>query len=327
MDITAERLQNILFKLLPSLYTDRIEREARYARIDDYKRITFNIYAVFFTGLLVFGLLFQAGQVIKLTVLIIGIPLAFLTPYIVLSLLANRRRKQIEEVLPDALQLVSANIQSGLTIEKAFLLSARDEFGPLADELKRTAMEMFGGKPVDEALQDLAEANNSELFEETLTLLQDGIEAGGKTSQLLESSAKDIQKSLQLRDEIATNVKMYSMFILMAATFGAPILYSLSVFLTEQTQGIFSSQNINFEDLPSTGLIQIKEPSFRPGFFADFSVVAILVSNFFAAILISEIKNGNAKEGFKLIPILITVSLIVYFTSSTILEIVLGGII
>jgi len=134
----------------------------------------------------------------------------------------------MENVLPDALLLVSANLKSGLSIEKAFLLSARDEFGPLAEELRQSAMEMFGGKPVDDALLEMEDRIKSELFKETLKLLVDGIESGGNTAELLESSADDIRASLELQEEISSNIRMYTIFILMAAMIGAPLFCSQS---------------------------------------------------------------------------------------------------
>lgn len=318
-------MRTFVFNLIPSRLKDGIVREAHYAKIHNPKRLTFNIYAVSFTLLTLFVLLFEASVPVKIAGSVIFAPIALIAPYMLFSLMANKRRKQIEEVLPDALNLISANIESGLTIEKAFLLGARDEFGPLADDLQRTSMRMFGGTPIDEALKELEDETNSEMFEETLRLLRDGLEAGGKVSNLLESSANDVQKSLHLRDEIAANVKMYSLFILMASIFGAPILFAVSTFLTKSTAQLWGSQSINFDELPSAGLLEFQQPDFRPEFFADFALVAIIISNIFAALIISEIKNGNVKEGIKYVPIYVVVAIIVFFTASTAINAVIGG--
>ncbi|MDY6777280.1 MAG: type II secretion system F family protein [Candidatus Nanohaloarchaea archaeon] len=325
MSLDMERLQELVYHALPGFYRDRMEQKALYARIPNHKSLTFNIYIVFSVILAIFLLIFQASLLFKAAVTVIAVPIIINLPYLVFSLLANKRRKEIEQVLPDALHLVSANIKSGLTIEKAFLLAARDEFGPLANDLKHAAMSMFGGEPIDEALEGLADRTNSELFAETLNLLRDGIESGGNVSDLLESSAADVQKTLHLREEIAANVQMYSIFILMASLFGAPVLFSVSVFLTRSTASLWSSQSVNFENLPSTGILTMQQPSFRPEFFADFALAAIIISNLFAALIISEIKNGNVKEGLKLIPVFVVVAVIIFFLTSSIITLAFGG--
>lgn len=321
-----DRIINTTYNILPEFYREKIEREASHAHIHNYRNLTVDIYAGFLSLLAIFLLIFQASATVKIATTVVGLPIIFALPYLIFSLMANKRRKQVEEVLPDALQLISANIQSGMTIDRAFLLSARDEFGPLAKDLKKAAMEMFGGKSVEDTLQQLSDDTNSELFEETLNLLQDGIESGGQVSKLLESSADDIQKSLHLREEIASNVKMYSLFISMAAMFGAPLLFSVSVFLTRTTGDMWSSESINFEDLPSTGPFEFSEPSFRTAFFADFSLVAIIISNFFAALIISEIKNGSVKEGFKYAPIFVIIAVVVFFATDTVITAAFGGL-
>jgi archaellum biogenesis protein FlaJ (TadC family) len=239
--------------------------------------------------------------------------------------MADKRRKEVEDVLPDALQLISANIKSGLTIEKAFLLSARDEFGPLAVDLRQGAMQMFGGTPVEDVLEDMSKSTKSELFQETIRLLQDGIESGGKVSQLLEASSRDIRKSLHLREEIAANVQMYSMFILAASLFGAPILFSVSVFLTERTTSLWAGQNL--QNLPDAGggFFNFSAPSLEPAFFADFAMASIIISNIFAALIISEIKNGTVKDGLKYIPLLVIVAVVIFSLTNVVLTSALGS--
>lgn len=320
-----ERIYRSLYNALPGFYRERVEQQARYARMHNEVRFTVNTYLVALTLLLIYLLLFQGSTLVKTALTLILFPIIVGLPYLLFSLFANKRRKQIEQVLPDALNLISANVESGLTIDRAFLLAARDEFGPLGDDLKEAAMDMFGGKPVEEALEELKKSTNSELFDETLNLLQDGIASGGKVSKLLESSANDVQKSLQLREEIGANVKMYSLFITMASMVGAPLLYGVSVYLTRRSSEMWSSQSIDFDNLPDSGVFTMQEPSFRPDFFADFAIISIVVSNVFAALIISEIKNGSVKDGFKYAPIFSIVGIIIYFVITAVIQGTLGG--
>ena len=72
--------------------------------------------------------------------------------YAALVVLANQRIAVIEEMLPDFLSIIASNIKSGLTYDRALLVSARKEFGPLAKEVNRAAKETLSGKPLPDAL-------------------------------------------------------------------------------------------------------------------------------------------------------------------------------
>ncbi len=308
--------------LLPDEYMDRVEEQAHYARLAGYRDITAVILVV---GALIAALLAAFLPVSPLFRALVGVGMlviVFAFPYLLFSILAEKRRRTIEQVLPDALLLISANIESGLTVDKAFLVSARDEFGPLAEADRLAAMKVVGGTPVEEALTELADSTNSELFEETLKLLVDGISSGGKVSSLLESSAEDIRASLQLRQEIATNVRMYSMFIMIAAVVGSPLLFGVSTYLTETTAQLWATADV--ASVPAQGVISLEQPEIDVGFFRMFAVAAIAISNVFAALLISEIKNGTMKDGLKKIPIFVTVSIAAFYAGLHVIRIVLG---
>lgn len=316
----------IIYEKLPEAYKEKLELEAKYAAISNVERITTSLMLatamVITLGLMLlpYGLLFKFSA----AVLFLALGPA-VTPYIVISIAAERRKNEMESVLPDALLLISANLKSGLSIEKAFLLSARDEFGPLAEELRQTAMEMFGGEPVEESLENMRGRVKSELFKETLKLLVDGLQSGGNTAELLESSAEDIRNSLELREEINSNIRMYVIFILMAAVVGAPLLFSISVYMSTTTAGMW--ENVNVEDMETGGQLgmSFQQPDVNTAFFEEFSIMAIIMINFFAGLIISEIKNANIKEGAKYIPVLVTISVLLFFIIKGAVASVMGG--
>lgn len=316
----------LFYESLPKKYRKNLELEAKYASIENYEQITSTLMSVSLFVTMLVSVLVPYGPVVKASLFaLMGPASAFLVPYIIISIAAERRKNEMENVLPDALLLISANLKSGVSIDKAFLMSARDEFGPLAEELRLSAMEMFSGEPVEEALMDMEDRVKSELFKETLKLLVDGIESGGNTAQLLESSADDIRNSLELQQEINSNIRMYVIFILMAAVLGAPLLFSISVYMSETTANMWS--NANLENMRTGGDIGLSfsAPEVDTSFFEQFSVMAIITINFFAAIIISEIKNANMKEGAKYIPVMITISVVLFFITKNVISSVMGG--
>ena len=53
--------------------------------------------------------------------------------YMWLLLSVDAKAKFVEKMLPDALQLMASNMRSGITSDKALLMAARPEFGPLSE--------------------------------------------------------------------------------------------------------------------------------------------------------------------------------------------------
>ncbi len=327
------------YELLPSRYKDKIEQEALYAALDEkVEKYTLSGMVFGFVVTLAGILYFAPFQLpVKIAVsLIAATVVGPATPYMYISIKAERRKKEIEKILPDALRLVSANIKSGHTMEKAFLLSARDEFGPLADEMRKTAMEIYGGEPVEDALQDMEDRMKSELFQETLKLLRDGLKSGGDTAELLDSSADDIRNSLEIRDEIKSSIRMYTIFIMMAAVGGAPILFSISTYMARRTTGMWSEADMgSMQSAGGGGMggmgsqigfdISFSAPDVNIALFEQFALMTIVTTNMFAALIISEISNGNVKQGIKYIPPFTIVSVLLFIGVKSAIAGAMGG--
>jgi hypothetical protein len=319
--------KDLLFSLLPARYIELIEKDAKLAHIRDYKKIT--LFSLFLVPLIsiIIVLSFNFSILIHTLILLTSIPLAFFIPHAIMSLQAERRKKEIEEVLPDALLLMSSNIKSGLTIDKAFLFSAREEFGPLAEEIQLAAMKIFSGRNVEDVLDDMQENTNSEVYKEVLGLISNGIRAGGELSKLLESSARSIRKTMLIQKEAESNVKVYAIFITMAALFAAPFLFAISNYLSETTAFIWSSSQIDLEKIPSQGFLKISKPDFNPQTIKNFSLVVLSIISFSSALIISEIRTGSAKNGFKTAPLFLIVALAMYYICQFVIQKLFSGLV
>lgn len=89
-------------------------------------------------------------------VLVIGV-LAWAAPSLVLYQLAYERSQQVLRSLPDALDLLTISVESGLGFDAAVAQVARNSDGPLAEELVRVLQEMQIGTGRIDALRALAQ--------------------------------------------------------------------------------------------------------------------------------------------------------------------------
>ena len=149
--------------------------------------------------------------------------------YVILFLMAQGRSKFIEDVLPDALQLMSSNIRAGITTDRALLLSARPEFGPLSKEIALAGKRIFAGGVVEDELVDMTKRIRSKVLERTVYLIVQSIKSGGELGRLLIQTADDLRNQESIRKEIEATVLVYSILILFSVGLAAPFLWKISL--------------------------------------------------------------------------------------------------
>ena len=239
-------------------------------------------------------------------------------------MIADKRAKFTEEVLPDALRLISSNIRSGLTPDRALLLSARPEFGPLEKEIRTSAKLTLSGESIESAIQAISKRINSRTLKYCVDLLAEGIARGGNLPSLLDGLANDIRQTKILKKEVHAIVMMYAIFIFFAAGIGAPLLYGISSFLVKTMQEIGSKASIQ-QTLPgSMKFMTFQSIQLSPEFIIIYVSISLGVTSLFGGMLVGLIQEGSEKAGFKYIPVLLALSLSIFFLTRMMVERMLG---
>ncbi len=311
-----------VYSLLPRNYRKKIEREKTYAGIEGDKSAFCGaiMLIMWLIGLVETSVLFFTfGVPLHLAVIPMGIlfPFGYFLPYLIFTYLADARRKRMEVVLPDILMLISANIKSGLTIDRAILFASRPEFGELSDEFKKVAFEIYGGEEVSEAFRKMLTRIKSIALERTVKLLLEGLKSGGTIASLLEETANDLRNVEVLQREIRSNVSMYMMFIFLAGVVAAPFLFAISKVLINTSSSAWGTMNIN-QDVASFmggGFISLKPTKIDTGAFSLFSILCLSINIIFASMLISIIQHGDAKAAIKYIPLFMVIAFAIYYGS------------
>ena len=242
-----------------------------------------------------------------------------------LALRVDAKAKFVEEVLPDALRLMASNLHAGLTIDKALLLAARPEFGPLQEEIMYMGKEVTVGKDFVEALYGITKHIRSDKLLKTVNVIASSIRSGGQLAPLLEQTSRNLRDQYFIEQKIRANIKMYIIFIFAAVGVGAPMLYALSTFLVEVLTGILSGIDIP----PTAGLdlpLNLAKTSIDVGFVKAYVITAILVTAVMGSFIVGLIQRGSEREGFRYIPIIVALSLTVFFVVRFLIGQLLGGL-
>lgn len=234
--------------------------------------------------------------------------------YMAVDLKIFRRKVDIEEVLPDFLQLAASNINAGMTIDRALWYAVRPRFGVLAKEIEIVAKETMGGVDLKTALERFASRYDSTVLKRSVSMLNEGVEAGGKIGDLLNRIAINIQEQRAMLKEMSANVTTYVIFITFATVVAAPFLFALSQVLIEVVKNLGSALGSSSSVAGGVGLsLSFSGTGVTTSDFRIFAIVSLILTSFFSAMMISIIKKGNVKSGVKYIPIFILVSLALYF--------------
>lgn len=287
--------------------------------------------ALFIAGILLgalsFALVEGAGEIRAAAALsvFLGIHIA---AYAQLLLASNSRAAKVEDVLPDFLSLVASNIRAGLTSDKALIVSAREEFGPLTKAIYKAGKSSVTGMPLDQVMMQMCEYINSPVLRKTIMLIVEGMQSGGDLADLLERTALDIRKFRSVRKEVNSIILNYELFILAAVTLGAPLLYSVSTFLVDIMLKIKSKISISSDSASMlSGQVGIFKGKLllTPDAVAFFASVAIVVTVFFGCMAVGVMTTGRRVDGLKYFPVLALVGLGILFGIRAALMAVLGG--
>ena len=238
------------------------------------------------------------------------------------------RRKEIEAVFPDFLQLTAANINAGMPIDRALWFAIRPRFGILAKEMENVAKATMVGENLNKALIDFSEKYDSIVIKRALNLLLEGIESGGEVGDLLTRVANNMRETEILKKEMASNVMTYVIFILFATLGAAPFLFGLTTELVVIMKSILGGIQIGESTQSFGGIgggLSISGGAVSVTDYQIFAIFSICLSSFFAGIITSIIQKGNAKEAYKRIPLFMVIGVVNYFIAYKALNLLLGG--
>jgi hypothetical protein len=293
--------------------------------------LTFSLlFSTAFTIILIFDMWVFGFPDIAIPVGLVGGIVIFAIIQVSVVLIADSRAAQVEKILPDALQLMAANVRAGMTVDKAIWLSARPEFGIFEEEIRRAGAKSVAGKPLNVALSEMTQTIKSDILDKTIKLIIQGMEAGGELAQLLEETANNIRVKQTLKKEISSSVTAYSIFIIFATVIGAPALFAIGVFFVETMEKLWSPDIMGGVQMRSefTGggfLAKASGPQITPDQLFWFAISCLTVMGFFGSLIIGLIQSGKEKDGIKFIPLLLVGSILMFLLFHSIISNLFGG--
>lgn len=150
-------------------------------------------------AMLVFQIFFQR----PLLSLGVGI-VALFVPYFIVKNKMNKRTRQLEEQLPDAMDLMTSALRAGLSLPASLKLVAEEAPSPLAEEFGYTFDEQNLGLDIRDAMLNMARRTDSVDMKFFVTAVVVQRETGGNLAEIMENIARIVRERFRILGDVRT---------------------------------------------------------------------------------------------------------------------------
>jgi len=243
--------------------------------------------------------------------------------YLILYFKAESRGRAVEKVLPNFLQLIAANINSGMTPFQAFKESSRLEFGVLKEEIDKTIALSLSTMSFNDALIDMTIRVKSPIFKNVIELFVEGMRTGGPLATLLADIAKDTIENLDLKKEIVTRSRSYIIFIAFIVIIGSPLLSTVSIHFIQTIADITGEAMTSIPEIQNVGGITFGQLTLTSEFLRQVTLVNIVATAIIASWLMATISEGKDKYVVKYAIIILPLSLGMFYVLDYVIGLIL----
>lgn len=148
-----------------------------------------------------FSLMLGASTPVRLAVVLGGLVVGFFAPNLYLYQKAYDRSARLQRDLPDALDLMTISVESGLGFDAAVQQVARNTEGPLSEEFARVLREMQIGAGRAEALRALSDRTNVPDLKSFVSAMVQADSFGVPVSQVLRIQSSEMRVKRRQRAE------------------------------------------------------------------------------------------------------------------------------
>jgi flagellar protein FlaJ len=217
----------------------------------------------------------------------------------------QRWRRQIDEAIPSMLTDISAQVKTGISLDRALDIAATKNYGPLQAELKKLQTQLALGLPFDVAVENLTKRVKTTMVKRTFSLLMQANRAGGKIEELLDIIQSDANELFLLDKERRTALRPYVVVIYIA--FG--VFVAVSVLLVDsffkQVLGSSTGTTVSFGS--GNGLQGLTLASVK-----DLFLQMALIEAIFGGFGAGKLGEGSFTAGFKHVLIMAAATVFIF---------------
>jgi len=246
----------------------------------------------------------EPGLYLNLDILFLVI-LIFLGPISYYLFIQHKKKKEIQDRLPDFLTELGDSLSSGMTVLESIKTAEKGKYGELNSEIKKMKSQLSWNIAVKDVFINLSERVRSGILQRVVIIINEGILMGGNTSSIFKAAAKEVGQINQIEHQRKANMSIYfSVIVLCFFVFLAIILILDRTIFTS----FFELQTEQLDQLGSVITIETVEPLLLKYGLFSFVYVQALGSG----ILAGYMMDGKVSSGVRYAIVLAVISFIVF---------------
>ncbi|MBU0470528.1 MAG: type II secretion system F family protein [Nanoarchaeota archaeon] len=132
--------------------------------------------------------------------------------------IANKRIKQLDADLLEALRAVTIQLNSGVPLFEAMTIISKQNFGEVSSEFGKAVKRINAGVPQAEALEQIALQNPSQYFRRALWQIINGMKEGATINEVLKTVIENLSKEQIIQiEQYGSRLSPLAMFYMMGA--------------------------------------------------------------------------------------------------------------
>lgn len=311
--------------VIPGVFRGKINRYFEKADIPRVPYFQFGIitYLLFVLAIIFDILFFQAAFFQNLPIIFKLILSVFVIPIFLIALLfitivsykvyldskIASNVKKMEEHFPEFLSLLSLNLKAGQPLDEAMSNAARPDFGPLSYEIKEVTKKSKLGSDIGIALKEFTETYDSDVLDETFSLILLAWRKGANTPHLVDRMKENLDVLRNLRRKIIASATSFRIFLSILSVMIAPAMFALAYHLIALIRTL-TGQILDI----SGSAIPFALPVIRlnDGHYTVFAFLSLATISAVTAAIIALVKSGSIKESYKEVLVYAIVSVFSY---------------
>jgi flagellar protein FlaJ len=141
--------------------------------------------------------------------------LFFIGPIGVYKYLEIKRRKEMQNRLPEFLTEVGDSLSTGMTIFDAIKTASKSRYGRFTDEIRLMKSQLSWDISMTDVLHEFASRMNSAIVQRIVIVINRGLVMGGKTPKIFKAASREVDQVNRLERQRETNMYVYTIVILM----------------------------------------------------------------------------------------------------------------
>ncbi len=217
----------------------------------------------------------------------------------------QKRRKDIENKLPEFLRDIANATASGMNIFDAVKAASQGDYGKLTPELKAMVAQLSWGISVKEALTNFAERLNTNEARRLAITINKALEIGGNTAAVFNAAAKELDQIKRVDQQRNTEMSMYSIVIFVSffVFLGVILIIDKTIFTAIfELQGKMAGKSIGNLRIANIDPMEVKN------MFLTFMFVQSLGGGMLGGFMTTGRISSGVRYGF----ILVVVSMVMF---------------